>query len=1300
MVSMSVIRQKVTVFYMNEFAITSQGIGDSLQRSASSLATARNSLEESIGLIVGANTVVQDTNKVGVALKTLSLRIMSTKAELEEMGEDAEYAAETISDYRNQILGLTSKTTAPVDLYDINGEYKNTTQILRELSSVWDQLTVNEQAAIEKLLAGARQANIFASIMTNFDVVEDAIEAASNATGSAMAEQEAWQDSIIAKQQKVAAIFQSVSSNILNSDDYKAVLDFVINLSEAIDKLTASGNGLKTLIPVISGIFGGAGGGFFSIQNLGKTKNLVAAYNSTIMQGAEAQRQFIAQMATSNPTFAAYLTSLNGAQASTRGFANAQRAATASTIALNAATVALNAVINAGIGLAITLIVTAISKWVNVNKELTQSLKDSSQQLENNTADFKSYQERVNQIIDSEKTEYDKINELNEIKDELNTKYRLEIQNIKDVTEARNILNDAIKQEAANERDVYLADKNNRKAYEQAKKALTDNSTEDIWGDQLRALRGMSANIGGFTLDINGLDNISEDIQKLFDTAQFVNYGMGDMALFSFDQDSFDNEMEYFDILEKKYLEFERIRATRVSGLTKDEEKLFNLVSDQYDYLKEKNADYITNVETYSKYRAEQLISLFDQNDLSRDEYFEKLAQYAEGDMFVISALKELIFVTETAKENVEELVSPLAEVIGSLQLIGNETSDMTVKINNANESFEKLEKVFQTNNDPDKFFNASEIIELLDLYPQLNDAILESQYGYKIEEEALENLRKAKLEEQKTALQAQLEETNTLMQATKEKLAAYSDELTSIKTVAQAKIELAELDAKLERARAENSTDPYKVSVQYLEGQQKAIQEYIDASEKAKKYEEQIKKLQVQINVLGQVHDSAKDKTQDHTKALQDQKNAIKDLSDQMKDAKKDIEDLIDLTMDMIKRQKENEKTGLKNQIEDMKKLVERRKELIDLEKQEIDFKNQLADKNKEINNIEQELAALSIEGANYSLEDQKRKAELEQKLLDKQKDQTEFLYDHEVDIRKDALDKESESFEEQLNSQIKVIDDYLDHEGKIREDAINLINGKSQQFYNDLLAYTMNYTKKSRAEFDDLWNSAYLAIERYANGQLNVDLALANLIAQMAVAEQQTKDLENAMNSLKNATSSYADTAIRDMAEYNKVLNETKANLAGITYDSPIGAGLPNSPMYEEVQDFMDKLKRKNAGSHTYWSEPNLRKYHDGGVVEGITNPHGEVLAKLLKGEVVATESQARNFMEHTLPKLAANSPVTNNSVAPVINIGDIVVNGNADSSTIDKLKAVRESIVNDVFKVVNQQANVFNGRTLRSV
>lgn len=54
----------------NRFAISSGGIGDAMQRSASSLAAARNDIDESIALITGANTVVQDPDVVGTALKT------------------------------------------------------------------------------------------------------------------------------------------------------------------------------------------------------------------------------------------------------------------------------------------------------------------------------------------------------------------------------------------------------------------------------------------------------------------------------------------------------------------------------------------------------------------------------------------------------------------------------------------------------------------------------------------------------------------------------------------------------------------------------------------------------------------------------------------------------------------------------------------------------------------------------------------------------------------------------------------------------------------------------------------------------------------------------------------------------------------------------------------------------------------------------------------------------------------------------------------------------------------------------
>lgn len=59
----------------NNFAISSGGIGDALQRSASSLAAANNSLDQSIALITAANTVVQDPETVGKVMPTLKITI-------------------------------------------------------------------------------------------------------------------------------------------------------------------------------------------------------------------------------------------------------------------------------------------------------------------------------------------------------------------------------------------------------------------------------------------------------------------------------------------------------------------------------------------------------------------------------------------------------------------------------------------------------------------------------------------------------------------------------------------------------------------------------------------------------------------------------------------------------------------------------------------------------------------------------------------------------------------------------------------------------------------------------------------------------------------------------------------------------------------------------------------------------------------------------------------------------------------------------------------------------------------------
>ena len=91
----------------NNYAISSGGIGEALQRSASSLSAANNTLDESIALITAANTVTQDPASVGQAFKTLSMRIRGAKSELEDAGLETDGMAESTAKLRKEIMALS-----------------------------------------------------------------------------------------------------------------------------------------------------------------------------------------------------------------------------------------------------------------------------------------------------------------------------------------------------------------------------------------------------------------------------------------------------------------------------------------------------------------------------------------------------------------------------------------------------------------------------------------------------------------------------------------------------------------------------------------------------------------------------------------------------------------------------------------------------------------------------------------------------------------------------------------------------------------------------------------------------------------------------------------------------------------------------------------------------------------------------------------------------------------------------------------------------------------------------------------
>lgn len=125
----------------NTQPIDTAGIFAGLQRSASSMSAANNTLEETIALITAGNAVLQDPERVGNGLKTISMRIRGATTELEEAGESTEGMAESTAALRREVMAL-----AGVDIMENDTTFKNTYQILDELSTKWSDLTDIQQA--------------------------------------------------------------------------------------------------------------------------------------------------------------------------------------------------------------------------------------------------------------------------------------------------------------------------------------------------------------------------------------------------------------------------------------------------------------------------------------------------------------------------------------------------------------------------------------------------------------------------------------------------------------------------------------------------------------------------------------------------------------------------------------------------------------------------------------------------------------------------------------------------------------------------------------------------------------------------------------------------------------------------------------------------------------------------------------------------------------------------------------------------------------------------------------------------
>lgn len=121
---------------LNNYAISTDELATSLQKSAATLSLMGNTIDEAAALVTTANATIQDADSVSAGIRTISLRLVGSseaESQLEALGEEVDAFVAQTESKKQQIIkdytAVASNNYKGFDILDENGNYKNTYEI-------------------------------------------------------------------------------------------------------------------------------------------------------------------------------------------------------------------------------------------------------------------------------------------------------------------------------------------------------------------------------------------------------------------------------------------------------------------------------------------------------------------------------------------------------------------------------------------------------------------------------------------------------------------------------------------------------------------------------------------------------------------------------------------------------------------------------------------------------------------------------------------------------------------------------------------------------------------------------------------------------------------------------------------------------------------------------------------------------------------------------------------------------------------------------------------------------------------
>lgn len=464
----------------------------------------------------------------------------------------------------------------------------------------------------------------------------------------------------------------------------------------------------------------------------------------------------------------------------------------------------------------------------------------------------------------------------------------------------------------------------------------------------------------------------------------------------------------------------------------------------------------------------------------------------------------------------------------------------------------------------------------------------------------------------------------------------------------------------------------------------------------------------------------------------LQTQKELLNAEKERLNEAKDAINNLIDMTMDMLKQQYEDEidaldkqKDALEDQLDAFEEKINKQKEILELQRKEEEHQDELAEKNKTIADIQAELAEIQFDN---SAEGQKRRLELLEQLNQAQQDLNDYQSDHDYDVKNDALDKELEAYKQMIDAKKELIDQQeeyvrqqMENDYNLYMQAIQLIQGRSGEFYNQLIEWNRVYGTHLDTDVKLAWERCYKALDEYGYLGVGVQGVLEGITARTAEIEEQNKIIENSIKSIENeldVLKQKYDAATQAAKEQAAASREAAA-----AANAAAAASRQASDAAKQAAENMFNAKLEAMGRGDFTTD-NSKNYNSNGLLPGLggTMPKfhtgtdyvkkanswlddmlglgpNETASILKVGEAVIPDyanPNANSFgtQSFSIDKPATvGAPISNQDNSVTIKIGDIIIQGDADENTVAKLNRTKESIIQEMFKRINKHS-MMNG------